>query len=50
MSKVKLVLVGAVAMDVGPRWKGGGVQISISLQVGRSWGNLVRRPFEMVNV
>lgn len=50
ISKVRLVFVGAVAMDVGPRWKGGWVQISISLLVRRSWGNLVRRLFEMVNV
>lgn len=42
--------MGAVAVDVGPRWKGGWVQILISLQVRGSLGNSVRRRSEMVNV
>lgn len=38
IAEVRLGFVGAVAVDVGPRWKGGWVQISISLQVRGSLG------------
>lgn len=50
IDEARLDVVGAVAVNVGPRWKGGWVQISISLQVRGSWGNSVRRLVEIVNV
>lgn len=51
IAEVRLGLVGAVAVDVGPWWKGGGwAKISVSLQARGSLGNSVRRLSEVVNV